>query len=84
MLKIEKARNLSCEPFKMAPPVGLEPTTPGLTVRCSNQLSYGGIDLPFDFYQASRACQHQRGNFVLLSMKIGVKKLESKESPDRI
>ncbi len=24
------------------PPVGLEPTTPGLKVRCSNQLSYGG------------------------------------------
>ena len=31
--------------YKKAPPVGLEPTTPGLTVRCSNQLSYGGISL---------------------------------------
>jgi hypothetical protein len=28
-----------------APPVGFEPTTTGLTVRCSNQLSYGGIFL---------------------------------------
>ena len=26
-----------------APVVGLEPTTRGLTVRCSNQLSYTGI-----------------------------------------
>ena len=29
----------------LAPPAGLEPATPGLTVRCSNQLSYGGVSL---------------------------------------
>jgi hypothetical protein len=29
--------------MKMAPQVGLEPTTYGLTVRRSNQLSYWGI-----------------------------------------
>ncbi len=28
--------------YAMAPPVGLEPTTHGLTARCSTILSYGG------------------------------------------
>ena len=43
--KTKQAKHRSAWLVKMAPPVGLEPTTPGLTVRCSNQLSYGGIGL---------------------------------------
>ena len=30
----------------LAPPAGLEPATHGLTVHCSNQLSYGGMFFP--------------------------------------
>ena len=32
-------------PKKMAPQLGLEPRTPWLTVKCSNQLSYWGIKM---------------------------------------
>ena len=40
-----KACELTISPTRqmVAPKVGLEPTTPWLTVRCSNQLSYLGI-----------------------------------------
>ena len=40
--KSKKIRPLAWTDF-LAPPVRLERTTPWLTVRCSNRLSYGGI-----------------------------------------
>ena len=38
---------IKCRVFdRVVGPVGLEPTPPELSARCSNQLSYGPIDLP--------------------------------------
>ena len=41
----------------LAPQVGLEPTTPWLTVRCSNQLSYWGILSTFSVVCSFRECK---------------------------
>ena len=40
------------KPWDMAPGVGLEPTTFGLTVRCSAELSYPGWLVGLRWYQS--------------------------------
>ena len=46
----------------MAPTLGLEPRTPWLTVRCSNQLSYVGIF----YYYFKKKLRFQPGSFLFL------------------
>ena len=60
-MSYEKKKNgqtvISDDLSALAPQVGLEPTTPWLTVRCSNQLSYWGILSTFSVVCSFRECK---------------------------